>query len=67
MVDITLSKEKYRLPGRLLHRTNVDPPFGTWTFNAGRFTRKTSNSGISQKAKQGWGIRRRSYFTHISA
>lgn len=63
-VDVTLTKEKYRRPGKLMHRTAIDPPEGTWTYNAGKFSRKTSNSGKAVKSKQGTGPRRRAYNTH---
>jgi hypothetical protein len=59
MKDITLAKEKYRSKDRrLLKRGSnfggiggpIDPPSGTWVFNAGGFSSKTANAGTSSKA-----------------
>jgi hypothetical protein len=62
MVDITLSKKKYRNPDcRVLRRNGIDPPEGTRTFNGGRFKSKSSNAGKAAKAMQGWGVRKRAY------
>lgn len=43
-------KLKYRNPGRLLKREKIDPPEGTWVYNAGRFHSKHGgNQGTKGK------------------
>lgn len=60
MIDITLTKAKYRNPNKKLQRRQFDPPEGTWTFSGGGFKSKTSNQGTISKVRT-LGPRRRSY------
>lgn len=59
-------KAKYRLPGRLLRRSGIDPPEGTRVYSGGRFAAKPrTNSG---KAKQGQIVscRMKSYWGNVA-
>lgn len=51
MIDITLAKVKYRRPGRLLHREKIDPPEGTWVYNAGRFGSRPRTNPARKKGE----------------
>ena len=60
MISIPL-KAKYRIPGRILHRDGIDPPFWTGVYNAGRFKSKSSNAGTKGKSGQTLKPRQRAY------
>lgn len=67
MVDITLTKAKYRRQGRLLHREKVDPPEGTWVYNAGRFNaRPRTNPAKAAGAKFTIGPRMKAYWGNVA-
>lgn len=61
LIDITLTKAKYRIPGRILYRAGIDPPFGTGVYNAGRFKSKSSNGAAKEKKGQVLVPRKRAY------
>jgi hypothetical protein len=44
-------KAKYRIPGRILHREGIDPPFGTGVYSGGRFKSRTENQGKASKVR----------------
>jgi hypothetical protein len=54
-------KAKYRIPGAILHRNGIDPPFGTGVYKAGRFKSKSSNSGSADKTRSTIRPRRKAY------
>lgn len=62
-IDISLAKLKYRNPSkRWLRRDKIDPEFGTWTFNAGRFKSPGNNSGTKyRKSRKTLRSRRRAW------
>lgn len=72
-IDITLTKEKYRRPGKRVPARQWERGSGdrggvteTWLYAGGRFFAKCNNSGKQQKSKQGTGHRRRSYLGAVA-
>ena len=66
MIDITLAKLKYRNPQRrLLRRSNIDPPEGTWVVAGKSLSSKSENAGKAQRAVQGNGPRRKVYLGNV--
>jgi hypothetical protein len=66
MIDITLAKLKYRNPSRkLLKRSGIDPPEGTWVLSGKSLKSKTENAGKAAKAVQGTGHRRKAYLGNV--
>lgn len=47
-------KLKYRTPGKLLHRTNCDPPEGTWVYTRGivRVKKGGNSGGVGRVARR---------------
>lgn len=45
-IDIGL-KAKYRIPGRMLHRLGIDPPYGTMVYIVGISSKRGKKGGNS--------------------